>query len=170
MELLDPTVERARAIIEVDLGNGQYVRARRLDLPQMIFEGLVPQPIMAAAQRLIDTQGQSASAQLGDEEPDAAAQHAAQLETLRRHALTVVLEPRLVLHDDHDPSHLPVDLLTLTQLLAIWNQTAVTPRVSAAQAAHFRRAPGLGSHPPVSPREDVRPAPESVARFEFRSA
>ena len=135
-QLLSAERVRKTQIIDVDLGDGTFVRARRSDLSSMLFEGTVPTPLLAAAQKFIDNREMSPTERL--EDLDAEVDRPGMLEVLRQHAIAVVIEPRVVPFDDKDPTHLPVDLLTLPQLLAIWNQTAVIPKVGAAEAATFR--------------------------------
>jgi hypothetical protein len=157
--LLNARDRREQAIVTVDLGDGTAVRARRLDLTHCIFEGILPTPLMNAAQKLIQNHGRPELARLDDLGID----KQEMLATLRQHALRVVLSPPLVEIDDFNPDTLPVALLTLPELLAIWNQTTVLPKVSAAQAADFRirsRAPAADVLPA---RENVRPTPQHVS-------
>jgi hypothetical protein len=85
------------------------------------------------------------------------------VDVVREHALKVVLQPVLVAKDDGNPDHLPVDLLTLTQLLRIWSETAVVPLMTAQTAADFRPEP-RADDPPVPPAgEAVQPTPKPLA-------
>lgn len=165
--LIDPAAVRAEQLVNVDLGDGTYLLARRLDLTGMLFEGFVPQPLMTAAQRLVASRGLDDVSRLADLTDE---DRVEQLDTLRRYAIVVGVTPKIVATDDGDPAHLPVTLLTLQQLLAIWNNTVVVPRVSAAQAAEFRRPPHRENPPPLHARESLRPPPQPLAGVEFKSA
>jgi hypothetical protein len=155
--LLDAHTAREQ-IITVDLGDGTCVRARRCDLAMMLFEGNVPTPLMKAAQRFIDSREMKADMRLMDDEID----RPAILEVLRQHAVNCVIDPVLVMEEDHVDTHVPVRLLTLQQLFMIWNQTALTPRMEAAEAASFRVSTRATARPVLRTREGVRPRAEPV--------
>ena len=155
--LLNPADVRSQQLVDVDLGDGTFVRARRMDLPLMLMEGNVPLPLLSAARDLVEHKGPP-------EEALAAVDHDESLRVLRRHAIFVVVEPLIVEQDDHNPDHLPVALLTVPQLLAIWNATAVLPKVGAALAAEFCERAVLDAAPALRGREDVRPPAQRVAR------
>jgi hypothetical protein len=157
--LLNPQEIRAATIIDVDLGDGTIVRARRLDLEMSVFEGVMPTPLMNAAQKLVQTHGRPANERLDDLDET---EKQEVLATLRRHAVAVVLEPIIVAVDDQNPDHLPVDLLRFPQLLAIWNATTITPKVGAATAANFRQRPLEPAAPVLHAGQDLRPAAQRV--------
>jgi len=154
--LLDPVAVRGQQLVDVDLGDGTFVRARRLDLPMMLMEGNIPMPLLSAARDLVEHAGPP-------EEALADFAHEESLRVLRKHALLVVVEPMVVDHEDHNPEHLPVSLLTVTQLLAIWNATAVLPKVGAALAAEFCERAVSDAAPLAYRRENVRTPAKRVA-------
>jgi hypothetical protein len=166
MELLNPAAIRSAQLIDVDFGDGTGVKARRADMAMLVFEGIVPTPLMNAAQQLVNNHGLPVAERLDDEEID----RDKMIEVLRRHAVAVVVEPVIVAVDDGDATHLPVTLLTLPQLLAIWNQTAATPRLEPAAAARFRVRPSGPTAPVLPVRQDLRPAakPVDYASVEYR--
>jgi hypothetical protein len=158
-EQLDARKRREQKLITVDLGNGFSVQAKKCDMSMMIFEGVVPTPLMSAAHKFVENREQGPSErleELADEE------RPAMLEVLRAHACTVVVNPIVVPHDDGNEDHMPVDLFELQELLAIWSQTAVTPKVGAAEAATFRLRQRSPLESLSRPREDVRREPERM--------
>jgi hypothetical protein len=158
-KLLNPVTVRDQQLVDVDLGDDTFVRARKLDLSMMLLEGELPMPLLTAARKFIETRGDP-------EEQLSEVNHEEVLKTLRNHALVVVVEPTVVVEEDQNPAHMPVSLFTLPQLLAIWNQTAVLPKVGAAAAAEFRRQPDATLAHAVPARHEVRPSPEPVAQSE----
>lgn len=171
--ILNPREARQTKIVIVDLGDGTAVRARKCDLATMVFNGNVSTPIMQAAQRFIENRELSPADRIAalQREGDDEHNRDAMLEVLRHHAVSVCVEPVVTMYDDGDPDHLPVELLTVPQLLAIWNQTALTPRVGAAAAATFRLRQRSPSSAVLRPRENVRPAPEPLGQaVDYRGA
>jgi hypothetical protein len=168
-EQLDPRQRKRERLVTVDLGNGFSVQAKRCDLPMMLFEGVVPTPLMAAAEKFIKNREEFPSDRMDDLTEDERPQ---MLEVLRAHAVNVVVNPTVVPMDDGVEDHMPVTLFDLQELLAIWSQTAVLPKVGAAEAATFRvrQRSTLESIP--RPRQDIRPEPEPVvaALIERRGA
>ena len=61
------------------------------------------------------------------------------VEILREHACKVALDPLMVMVDDGNPDHLPVEFLNIPKLMAIWTATALVPQVGQTAAATFRR-------------------------------
>ena len=53
-ELLNPRTLRRSNEVQVDLGDGTYILARREDMTLLVFEGRVPMPMLAAVQKMID--------------------------------------------------------------------------------------------------------------------
>jgi hypothetical protein len=159
--VLDPQAVRRDTLIDVDLGDGRIVRARKIDLSLMLMEGELPLTLLAAARALIGSQDEPPEERLDEATKDGS------LAQLRRHAFVVVVEPVITMLDDGEPTHLPVTLLTLPQLLAIWNQTAIMPKVSAAQAADFRDGAGRAAPAVLLAGQDVRPTAQRVARTEL---
>ena len=53
--ILNPRSVRDERLVVVPLGNGTAVRARRLDVMSMVMEGMLPMPLLSAAQRWAET-------------------------------------------------------------------------------------------------------------------
>lgn len=157
--LLDPAEVRAATLVDIDLGDDKFVRARRLDLSTMLIEGDLPLPLLTAARKFIESRHLEAAPEEAVTEVD----HEVVLDTLRKHALLVIMEPMVTAEDDYVPDHLPVKLFTLPQLMAIWNATAVLPKVGAALAAEFRPREDVPAAHAVPARAAVRPTAKPVA-------
>lgn len=162
--LLNARRVREEQIIDVDLGGGEFIRARKCDFSTMLFEGMIATPIMMAAQKFIENREQSPADRMDDLDEG---ERQAMLEVMRHHAVNVSIEPVIVIHEDGNDDHLPVELLTFPQLLAIWNQTAVTPRVGAAEAATFRRHQRPITESLLRPGKVVRPTTTPVVATVF---
>lgn len=158
--LLNPRKVRAEQIVQVTFDDGSWVEARRCDIASMLFEGVVPTPLMQAAEKFIQNRELKPTERLEDLSDE---DRPAMLETLRHHAVAVVIRPTIVMMDDGDPDHLPVEILTVPQLLAIWNQTAVVPKVGAAEAATFRWPQRPTPQSLLRHGQDIRSAAEPVA-------
>ena len=65
-ELLSARKVREQSIVDVDLGDGTFVRARKTDLSTMVFEGLVTTPLMAAAQKFIENREMSPAERIAE--------------------------------------------------------------------------------------------------------
>lgn len=157
-ELLDPRKYREKNELEIDLGDGTHVVARKEDMTLLVFEGRVPMPMLTAVQKMIEMPNASAVERiqaLGDGGKDL-------VRVLREHACKVVLKPILVMEDDGNPEHLPIQYLDVNQLMVIWSATAVVPQIGVAAAARFRPRVAADDDPAVPAREDVQPAPEPV--------
>lgn len=159
MELLNPAEFRNRAILTVDIGGGRCVRAKRLDMSALVFEGLVPMPMLAAVQRMIAMPGEDAVTKLASLDDS---DKQGMLTMLRKHVVRSVIEPVLTLEDDGNSNHLPVDLLPIETLLRIWNATAIEQLVAPAEAAEFRPIRGEPVAPVLPAREDVPHGTESL--------
>lgn len=159
--IIDPREARRSSVVIVDLGTGRAVRARRLDMASMLFEGLVPMPLLTAAQKLVDRKkrGGSAVDQWGElDEMDKAGVKL----MLQKHACASVIDPVVVEVDDGNEAHLPVEMLTLMELSAIFNATAILPTVAPATAKRFRTRAVQPDPAPVPDGEGVRETPELV--------
>lgn len=157
--LLNPREMRRTHTIDIDLGDDTFVRAKKADMTLLMLEGKLPMPLLLAVQQMIslpNTTVEERIAALGSGDADAF------VDLLRHHAVAVVIEPRLSLDETPDPDVLPVGYLQTTQLMTIWNETAVIPVVGRQEAITFRRElrPDDADVPPVS--QGVRPAPEFV--------
>jgi hypothetical protein len=155
LKLLSAKDVRKDTEIEVDLGDGTFVKARKLDMTLLIFEGQIPMALLAAAQRMMDMPDGTIEDRvrlLGEGESRS------MIEMMRQHAATVVIQPRITMDDTSDPNALPASYLTLPQLLAIWNATAIIPRFAARPAARFRSDAGTDAPAPAPTGESVPPA------------
>jgi hypothetical protein len=157
--LLDPRRLRREGLVDVDLGDGTYIKCRREDMTTLVFEGRVPMPMLMAIQKMIDMPDASPAERVNALGSD----HGRELiDLLKLHATKVALHPRIVLVDDGNLDHLPVDFLDVPRLMAIWNATAVVPRVGPMAAATFRPEGDLVSPDAVADVPAVPPAPEPV--------
>src|SRR5262245_32932976 len=150
---------RSNKILTIDIGGGYHVTARKLDMPTMLFEGLMPLPVMNAAQKMVsmpDATPFERIAAMTDVEKNEI------ITLLRRHAIKTVLDPILTEDNDGNHDHLCVKDLSLDEFMAIWNETAVQT-TEPSQAALFRGRPAESPAAPAQPREDVRPASEPLA-------
>jgi hypothetical protein len=158
--MLDPRRLRREGLVDVDLGDGTFVKCRREDMTTLVFEGRVPMQMLMAIQKMVDMPNASPAERVNA----LGADHGKQLiDLLKLHATKVTLAPKLVLVDDGNPDHLPVDFLDVPKLMAIWNATATVPRVGPMAAATFRPEGDLVPPAPVADVPDVPPAPEPVA-------
>jgi hypothetical protein len=158
LKLLDPRSMRKANEIEVDLGDGTMVVARRQDMTLLVFQGHVPMPMLAAVQRMIELPNATPAERvdsLGGEGRNL-------VDLLRRHAVTVVMKPRITDTDTGELDALPVEYLGIQQLMAIWNATAVVPIVGTSQAAEFRGGAESHDAPPVPDEPEVPPAPKQL--------
>lgn len=160
LRLLNARDVRREAEIEVDLGDGTMVKARKMDMTLLVFEGQISMTMLTAVQKMVEMPDASPVdrvAALGGE-------GRSMVDMLRKHASVVVVAPRITLEDSPDPNVIPASYLNLPQLMAIWNATAVTPRFGASQAARFRRGTVLDDDAPAPTGESVPPASVDVAR------
>jgi len=159
-QLLNPRRFRKDRVVDVEIGDGLIVKARKLDLSTMMFEGLISLPLLAAVQRAVepDNVGEQAKRLALMSDPD----RLAMLDLLKRHAVKAVIEPVLTLEDDQNPDHLPVDMLGIEALTQIFAATTIVPVVNAAEVARFRERTAILHGAPAPHGEDVRPAPEHV--------
>jgi hypothetical protein len=165
--LVNPRERRRNRLIRVPLEDGTYVEARRVDMTTLVFEGLVPMPLLAAAQKLTghDAEPMDAFGQMDDDTKSGF------MTTLRRYAVKAVVNPVVVLQDNGNDDHMAVEDFSFTELITIWNATAHVPLVTPAAAERFRVRPQQLSPVDVPPREDVRPSPAPVADVvEFKHA
>jgi hypothetical protein len=160
LQTLDPRELRNQSTVTVDIGGGRCVVAQRLDMTSMVFEGLVPMPLLTAVQRMISMPEEDPIARLASME---ATDKQSMLEMLRKHACRAVINPVVTPTDDGDQNHLPVSLLAVDILMKIWNATAVEPLLSPLEATTFRPRGSADADPVLPAREDVRPAAAPVA-------
>lgn len=161
--LMDPRARREASIVWVTLDDGTSVMARRQDMTSMLFEGMLPMPMLAAIQKIVGGKGDMADKIMDSKDSD----REIVVATLRKHACVVVIQPKVTEEDDGNPEHLPVVLLTVDELMRIWAATAMKPRVAADKAATFRGKAAGALSDAVQPRQDVRPSPQHVAGVEF---
>lgn len=160
---LDPRKARKDSEITIDFGDGTTVLARKLDMTTMVLEGLIPMPLLMAMEKLVSMKDASPAdrvkALLADDEDE---QGRSMLQLLRKHAVIAVIDPKVVMQDTGDESLMPVELLTLPQLMKIWTLTAVVPLMEPAAAARFRGRASAVPAAHVPTRKSVRPAAEPV--------
>lgn len=158
-ELLSAKKARDSNQIQVDLGDGTYILCRREDMTLLVFEGRVPMPMLAAVQKMIDMPNASPVdriAALGSE-------HGRTLvEVLREHVCKVAIDPVIVMQDDGNPDHLPVQFLDTQKLMTVWMKTAVIPEVSNEAAATFRQGGSTNDAPPVPNEPTLPPVTQHV--------
>ena len=166
-QLLSAEEVRARNEKRVDIGGGKYVICQVFDMPTMVLEGLVPMPLLEAVQKMLNTPGtpEDQVMSLPDEHKSTF------LNTLRKHACAACLKPIVTEVDTRQPGSIPVTMLTLEQLMAIYIATSIEPMVGAAQAGGFYPGRGADDVHAVSDGEGVSAAPEPVGGgVEQRSA
>jgi hypothetical protein len=140
---------RAKGYWTLEVDPELTVELRRLDMVTLFMTGAIPMPLMASlsrAQEIRQKDGMDDAtfmSELGEDDKTN------MLDLLRRYACLAVKSPPLVLVDDGNPEHVPVELLTGPQLLTIWQALppdAQTPRLTEAQADEFR-GPESGQAP-----------------------
>jgi hypothetical protein len=159
LRLLNPREVRRDSEIEVDLGDGTMVKARKMDMTLLVFEGQISMTMLTAVQKMVELPDASPVERveaLGGE-------GRSMVDLLRKHASIVTIQPRITLEESADPNVIPASYLNLQQLMAIWNATAVTPRFGVSQASRFRVGPSADDAPPAPVGEDVSPTSEPVA-------
>lgn len=159
LRLLNPREVRRDSEIEVDLGDGTMVRARKLDMTLLVFEGQLSMTMLVAVQRMVDMPDASPV----DRVNALGGEGKSMVELLRKHASVVCVQPKIVLEETADPNVIPASYLNIQQLMAIWNATAVVPTFGAREAARFRSGAREDDAPPAPVSEDVpSPAVELV--------
>jgi len=152
LKLLNARALRRENEIEVDLGDGTMVKARKMDMTLLVFEGLVPMPMLSAVQRMFDDPDATPTEQvekLGD-------QGKPMVDLLRRHASIVTIQPKISVEDTNDPDTIPASYLNIQQLMAIWTATAVVPTFGTSQATRFRGG-AVPDDAPDAPAVEVIP-------------
>lgn len=160
LQLLDPAQLREESEVRIDIGGGRYVMGRKLDMTSMLFEGLVPMPLLTAMQKMTEMRDATPAQRVAALSEDG--QGRSMLELLRKHACAAVVKPKMVLEDTGDRSTLPVDRLHFGQLMAIWQATAIVPLMSPSAAATFRSQPSPVSVDAPHDGPDVQPATQPV--------
>lgn len=160
MAMLNARQARQTLEVVIDIGDGVTVRAQREDMTLLVFDGRVPMPLLAAVQRMIDMPGLTDMERL---ESLGETNSKDLIRVIREHAVAVLLEPRCSLEPTDDPDVLPVSYFSVPQLMQIWTETAVVPKVTMPQATRFRER-AVDVVPDVAPtRADVPPAAKPVA-------
>jgi hypothetical protein len=140
--------------------DGSTILCRRKDMVTLVLEGGLPMPMLQAAQKMIDmpeaTPFQRVEALGGDNGRSL-------MDVLRNHACDVALDPKITHTDTGDPNALPVGMLSTTELLAIWTETAVIPVVGPDAAAEFRPAASAPADLPAPHEPDLQPTAQPVA-------
>jgi len=155
-------------------GRLKTFRLRKLDLPTMLWEGVITQPLMQAADRFSqlhaiylaaggETGGPQADAtvmaQMTDDDRDK------MLGLLHRYAVAACLQPQLTASVPPEPKRFPVQHLPLATLFAIFQAQPPNepPRVSEAAASEFRPTESPDAGGPGPDGAAVQPAAELVA-------
>ncbi len=160
LQLLDPAQLREESEVRIDIGGGRYVMGRKLDMTAMLFEGLVPMPLLTAVQKMVEMRHATPAERVAALTEDG--QGHSMLELLRRHACAAVVKPRIVMQDTGDRNTLPADRLHFGQLMAIWQVTAVVPMMSPSAAATFRPEPSPVPPDAASDGAHVQPTTQPV--------
>lgn len=150
-------------ILKVD--DDLTVRVMRMDMAQLVVAGVLPLPMLKAAQEFEHVQDRM----IDSNDPIGALSevdiHAREsfVQLLQAFACKAVIEPVIVPEDDGDENHLPVTFLTMAQLLKIWNtqEGVANPVIDRDDATEFRRSE------PELPADDVPPGKDVRAEAEF---
>ena len=130
-ELLDPATFRSERQVRIDIGDKQIV-ARKVDMTTMVFDGRVPVTLLASIQNLTAAAKNGSRLDrvkaLGEAVNGASNLGAEMLALLRRHAVDVIVQPSFTLTDTGNANEIPVNLLTLQQLMQVWSATTVSTR------------------------------------------
>lgn len=154
--VLDPAAFRARQLFDVEIEPGTIVRVRKLDMITMVMENVLPMPMLKAMTDLMAMREEiRADPSKFLEIPETT--KAATVELLRRYACAAVVSPVVVSEDDNHPQHLPVALLSMEQLMAIWSATPPGSEVTPVVAERFRGAAPTDDGAVARDGEDVRP-------------
>lgn len=157
-----------RTTYELELRPGWTIALRRSSMMTLLLSGKLPLPLLAAFGQL---QRLSTSRALAESDPT---ERELMLEALRWYACSVVADPVVVMTDDGNPDHVPVEVFTAEELFAIGyadppadvveDPTAPEPVVTEDDLARFPGSGG-GDATDVAPPtgEDVRPTPVAVA-------
>lgn len=159
MPRLNVRARRATTDVEVTLPDGSTMLCRRRDMVTLVLEGGLPMSMLQAAQKMIelpDATPEERVKALGGENGRLL------IDVLRKHAVEVALDPKVTAGETSDPNAMPVEMLSVSELMAIWTATALIPPVGAAPAAEFRSEGGGVSVVPPPSGESVPPAPEPM--------
>jgi hypothetical protein len=120
------------------------VRMRRLDMPTMLVNGLLPLPMVRAAQKfeeLQNTVNQDPAKPVDNLDLINEISENGFLAMLQKFAVLCVIEPKFVHEDTGAEDCVPVSFLSLEQLLAIWSGAKEDEGalLTPAQAEEFRR-------------------------------
>lgn len=148
----------------LQVGEFGLFEMKRVDLPTMMWEGIIPTPLLAAVGKLEKMRGKltakptdpwAAMDDLSREDRDQI------MELMRRAAVAAVLTPKLT----HDPEAVSDDVLDVadlntTDLIVIWKAVlgeAGVVVLSPDEAATFRQSKSPVPAEPVHDSDDVQP-------------
>jgi len=173
MPRLKPQERRQKSTVEIEIAGGATILCRRKSPLTLVMCGILPLPLMRAAQRFAEDHAQS------DETEMAAAlaepEQSQTLDLINRFICAVAIDPVVVLEDDGHPDHLLVDELEFDERLEIFRKvsapapmdtpvaTPVIPELRTEEAREeFRGAEPTAPADPAPAREDVPQGTELV--------
>ncbi len=138
------------------------VQMRKLDMLTLFLQGAVPTPLMAALSKMQAVRAEIGDDPTGNKLMDAMGEddRSNLVKLLRRYACLAIKDPVVVEEDDGDPQHVPVEVFSHAQLLAIWSARPpgmTTPRLNEAQLSTFPGPDGGSDAPAVPDGEAIRP-------------
>jgi hypothetical protein len=164
----DGSVKRASArelrrvkLFDVEVTGFGTVAVKKADIVGLIMSGAIPMHLLSAMAELAGSRVKTLEANPMSilEMPQEEA--AAVFELLQRYACQVEVDPRIVMHDDVNQDHLPVDILDTNQLLEIWR--AVPPESSMLDQPTAKEFPDQPTAvPPDAPHDGGEVRPEAV--------
>ena len=157
---------RGRSTFTVEIRPGFVFRIRRLTMTDLVLQQLIPlnmlqaalkfNAIMANAEKTVNAAEEAEK--VSKESPFTPQVIEETREFLRRYACAVVVEPKIVMEDDGNEDHLPVDELTYDDLSLIFKASPDSEKeapVTKEQAEDFRRGePGV-SPDVLAPQQGV---------------
>lgn len=170
-EGLKPSAARSlrnTSVFTIQVSQRLTVKIKRIDMMRLMMQNLIPFHLMDAAakfQEMADrvSMAESLEKKMEEAKNSMDADHLRKTEEfLKRYAVAVVIEPKLVLVDDGNEDHLPVDDLTGDELMGIFYAAPMREEVAVTkdEAEDFRGSEPAADGPAVLPREDVQPGPE----------
>jgi hypothetical protein len=148
--------------VEVDLGDGTSVLARKRSMDDLLFEGKLKMPLLLAVQRMV---GLGEKASLMDRVQALGPQGEELAQVLRQHAVDVVLDPKMTTEKvSEHPDILSAWDVALPKLMLIWSATVTSPKVVADAADRFRRGARAHAAPAAPAGKRVRKAAKQLDR------
>lgn len=163
---------RAESTPEIAIGPDRTIQVRRISLPELLFVGYIPLPLMQAVEAL-EQADITSPATLFARPPE---ERAAILELAERWICAASVDPVFVMADDGDPAHAPVSTLLFEEKMAAFSELKALadrpapateapvslPRITEAAAQEFRGTEPGAPAPAVPAGEDVSPTAEHV--------